>query len=77
MDEGSTKQKWGAVSIEMDLMKEVDEIVHTARNHGVRIYYSRADFIREAIIKLLGEHQKEQSKLTRKKLGEEILVTGK
>ena len=80
MDGSKVDQKWAHITIELDLAREVDQIVREAHTtHGARKYFSRADFTRDAILRLIGEYRNpttKQSK-TQKRRGEEILVAGK
>lgn len=76
------KETWTQVRIELALMREVDKIVESVHVFGARKYFSRSDFAKEAVLKLLREYEA-QGVLTpghnRGKKGkeEEILIARK
>ena len=73
--------EWTQVRIEFGLMQEVDKIVQQEKVFGARKYYSRGDFVKAAVLRLLEEYhtQAKTGKTTTavKKRGEELLVARK
>jgi metal-responsive CopG/Arc/MetJ family transcriptional regulator len=73
----SSSETWTQVRIEMGLMREVDKVIEGVHVFGARKYWSRNDFVKEAVLRLLREYD-EQEQLSRTKKGkEEILVARK
>jgi metal-responsive CopG/Arc/MetJ family transcriptional regulator len=71
-----TNDAWTQVRIEFGLMQEVDKVVQQEKVFGARKYFSRSDFVKDAVLRLLEDYHT-RNKTQRKKDGEEILVTRK
>jgi metal-responsive CopG/Arc/MetJ family transcriptional regulator len=77
------KETWTQVRVEIALMREVDKIIEGVHVFGARKYWSRNDFVKDAVLRLLQEYQttRSQSQTTTaaaaKKGKEEILVAGR
>lgn len=78
-----TDDKWTQVRVEVGLIREVDKIVHRETIFGARRYFSRNDFVKDAILRLVQQYQEEAQQQQQnpikkaKNTGEEILVTRK
>jgi metal-responsive CopG/Arc/MetJ family transcriptional regulator len=51
------RQTWTQVRVELGLMREVDKVIERVHVFGARKYWSRSDFAKEAILKLLQEYE--------------------
>jgi metal-responsive CopG/Arc/MetJ family transcriptional regulator len=71
-----TKDPWTQVRIEFALMQEVDKVIQRERVYGARKYFSRSDFVKDAVLRLLKEYDTSTNTEDEEK-EEEILVTGK
>lgn len=72
-----TNDAWTQVRIEFGLMQEVDKVVQQEKIFGARKYFSRSDFVKDAVLRLLEDYHTRNNKTQGKKQGEEILVTRK
>lgn len=67
-DTHDSRDPWTQVRIEFGLMQEVDKVVQREKVYGAKKYFSRSDFVKDAVLRLLKEYDNEQK-------GEEILVS--